>query len=218
MTTRVQTQHLASLPTDSFVSAAFAELIADVANLLDSAKAQKPRDADEVRFWQRQLNALNKAEYHYGLGVRPQISGAAYLVPSASRPGALIHRLTKVGGVVVCSCEAGQKGQLCFHHMLINVLERASELQALEANEAAISGSGPDQAPPIDGPALLARRLAATAQIIDAMRAAQGRAREVCDWMGGTEIADTQHAYDLLTKFIDVYWAPLNQVLKEVGA
>jgi hypothetical protein len=68
--------------------------------------------------------------------VRPVISGGAYLLASASRPGALIHRLTKQGGIALCSCEAGQKQQLCWHHMLVNILERAAELEALAEDEA----------------------------------------------------------------------------------
>jgi hypothetical protein len=127
---------LTALPTDSFVSAAFAELLSDVTNLLTASQTQKPLDKDEIGFWRRQLNALNKAESYWAQGVRPVISGGAYLLASASRPGALIHRLTKQGGIALCSCEAGQKQQLCWHHMLVNILERAAELEALAEDEA----------------------------------------------------------------------------------
>jgi hypothetical protein len=127
---------LTILPTDSFVSAAFAELLSDVTNLLTAAETQKPCDKDEIGFWRRQLNALNKAESYWAQGVRPVISGGAYLLASASRPGALVHRLTKAGGIALCSCEAGQKQQLCWHHMLVNILERAAELEALAEDEA----------------------------------------------------------------------------------
>jgi len=125
-----------TLPLDAHMTAAFDELLLDVTALLESTKAQKPLDRDELRFWSRQLNALNKAESYFVQGVRPVISGSAYLLASASRPGALIHRLTKVGGIVVCSCEAGQKGILCWHHMLVNVIERAAELESLAEDEA----------------------------------------------------------------------------------
>jgi hypothetical protein len=127
---------LTALPTDSFVSAAFAELLSDVTDLLRAAQTQKPCDKDEIGFWRRQLNALNKAESYWAQGVRPVISGGAYLLASASRPGALVHRLTKAGGIALCSCEAGQKQQLCWHHMLVNILERAAELEALAEDEA----------------------------------------------------------------------------------
>jgi hypothetical protein len=125
------------LPLDSFVTAAFDELLTDVANLIASTQAQKPLDRDELKFWRAQQNALNKAQYQWSQGVRPAQSGQAWLVPSMSRPGSLIHRLTKQGGILVCSCEAGQKGTLCFHHMLVNVLERAAELEALAEDAAA---------------------------------------------------------------------------------
>jgi hypothetical protein len=127
---------LTILPSDAFVTAAFAELLSDVTNLLTASQTQKPLDKEEVAFWRRQLNALNKAESYFLAGVRPQIAGSAYLLASASRPGALVHRLTKAGGIAVCSCEAGQKQQLCWHHMLVNILERAAELEALAEDEA----------------------------------------------------------------------------------
>jgi len=127
---------LTILPSDSFVASAFAELLTDVENLLSSARAQQPPDRDEVKFWQSQFNALNKAQKYWTDGIRPTIAGDAYLLASASRPGALIHRLTRHGGIVVCSCEASRNGRLCFHHMLINILERAAELEALAEDEA----------------------------------------------------------------------------------
>lgn len=170
---------LQTLPTDSVVSAAFAELLDDVTNLLSASVTQKPLDKEEVSFWKRQYNSLNKAQYHWLQGVRPALSGDAYLVPSASRPGALIHRLTKQGGIVVCSCEAGQRGILCWHHVLINIVERAAELESLAARrheEDEAEGNDPEQAPEIDAQALLAERLAATEAIIDAMREAQHKA------------------------------------------
>lgn len=127
---------LSILPSDQFVTAAFAELLEDVTSLLTASQAQKPQDRDEISFWRRQLNALNKAEAYFAQGVRPQISGAAYLLASASRPGALVHRLVKQGGIVVCSCEAGNNGALCWHHMLLNVVERAAELEQLAEDAA----------------------------------------------------------------------------------
>ncbi len=178
---------LTTLPTDSFVTAALSELLEDVTNLLSAAQSQKPLDKDEISFWRRQLNALNKAESYFVQGVRPIISGTAYLLASASRPGALIHRLTRHGGIVVCSCEAGVKGTLCWHHMLINVIERAAELESLSAPAVEDVSSGPEQTPeaaagnPIPHAAeaaawlTLQQRLDATARLLDAMRAEQQR-------------------------------------------
>jgi hypothetical protein len=127
---------LTILPADSFVAAAFAELLEDVTNLLAAAQTQKPLDKEEVSFWRRQLNALNKAESYFAQGVRPTSSGSAYLLASASRPGALVHRLVTQGGIVVCSCEAGQKGTLCWHHLFVNVLDRAAEMEQLAEDDA----------------------------------------------------------------------------------
>jgi hypothetical protein len=176
---------LTTLPLDTFVAAAFAELLEDVTNLLAAAQAQKPCDKDEISFWKRQLNALNKAESYWRQGVRPTISANAYLLASASRPGALVHRLTRQGGILLCSCEAGQKGTLCWHHMLVNVLERAAEMEGAALKEAELVSGGSNDPNPIPHAAeaaawvgaqiTLTQRLAATAQLLDTLRAAQGR-------------------------------------------
>jgi hypothetical protein len=169
---------LHTLPTDTFVTAALAELLEDVTNLL--------RDADgreETAFWRRQLTALNKAQYHWLNGVRPQLTGDAYLMPSATSRGLNVYRLTRLGGILHCDCKAGQNGILCYHHMLINVVERAAELEALATAREDVSGGSeptPDVAsPPIphreEAAAWLAlqTRLDATAQYVAALRAAQ---------------------------------------------
>lgn len=180
---------LTTLPTDTFVTAALAELLDDVTNLLTSAQAQKPCDKDEIGFWRRQLSALNKAESYWLQGVRPQIAGDTYLLASASRPGALVHRLTKQGGIVVCSCEAGQRSLLCWHHMLCNVVERAAEMEALATTREDVSG-GPDTTP--DAHQLLSQRLDATAQILAAMRTAQGRSSLSFDPPGDNPLGDQE--------------------------
>lgn len=178
---------LSTLPMDAFVTAAFAELLSDVTNLLRAAEQQKPVDKAEVSFWRRQVNALNKAESYWLQGVRLIISDSAYLLPSASRPGALVHRLTRVGGILICSCEAGTKGTLCWHHQLACIVERAAELEALAAKEVAIAGGGsePTAGNPIPHAAEAATwlasqqqlhaRLRATEALLATLRQAQGR-------------------------------------------
>lgn len=174
---------LTQLPANNFITAAFTELLDDVTNLLTAARDQKPRDTDELKFWHAQFNALNKAEKYWSDGTRPTISGSAYLLPSASRPGALVHRLTRIGGILICSCEAGSKGTLCWHHQLACIVERAAELESL-ARTAEDVGSGPETggnpiphaaaaAAWVAGQITLAERLATTAQLLDAMRDAQ---------------------------------------------
>jgi len=56
--------------------------------------------------------ARAKAEYHLagGLRVRRATNGS-YLVPSATHPGAVVHRVSDG----VCSCEASQNGRYCWH-------------------------------------------------------------------------------------------------------
>jgi hypothetical protein len=189
---------LHSLPTVPFVAAAFAELLEDVTNLLAAAQQQKPCDKEETGFWRRQLSALNKAEAYWLQGVRPHISAESYLLTSASRPGALVHRLSKQGGIVVCSCEAGQRALLCWHHMLINVVERAAELESAAQKEEEIGGGGSESAPetaasPIPHAAAAAAwltlqtRLAVTAQYVATLRAAQR-----CDPPGDNPLGDDQ--------------------------
>jgi hypothetical protein len=175
---------LHTLPADTFVTAALAELLDDVTNLLASAQAQKPCDKDEIGFWRRQLSALNKAESYWLQGVRPQLGGATYLLASASRPGALVHRLTKQGGIVVCSCEAGQRSLLCWHHMLCNVVERAAELETLAAQKEAEISGGSEPTPDVASAPIphreeaaawlaLQTRLAVTARYVATLRAGQ---------------------------------------------
>lgn len=125
-----------TLPSDAHMTAAFDELLSDVTALLTSAKAQKPIDRDELKFWARQLNALNKAQYHWSNGVRPIRCGACWLIPSASLGGALVHRLCQLGHIWMCNCMAGEKGILCWHHMLACVIDRGAELESLAEDAA----------------------------------------------------------------------------------
>jgi len=193
---------LTTLPLDSFVVSAFAELLEDVSSLLTAAEQSKPLDRDEIAFWTRQLNALNKAEYNWTQGVRIVLADGAYLLPSASRPGALVHRLTRQGGILICSCEAGQKQTLCWHHMLVNIVERAAEMESEAQKDAAISGSGPESAPQAAAPSwqigayigqqLLQSRLAATDAYLATLRAVQGRTAERAPRRLGVRLVTTR--------------------------
>lgn len=158
---------LTTLPTDSFVAAAFAELLEDVTNLLRAADGR-----DERTFWRRAADGAEQGAVSLSERRAPAPHGRCLLLPSATSRGLLVYRLTKLGGILTCDCQAGQKGILCYHHMLINVLERAAELESREQEED-VSGSGPDDA--AHAAQLLSERLAATAAIIDAMRAEQQR-------------------------------------------
>jgi len=67
------------------------------------------------------VNALNKAAYHMHAGLEVTLTIGAILVPSGTR-GGVIHRVDHLRG---CSCEAGRKGAVCWHAMLVEVIEQA---------------------------------------------------------------------------------------------
>jgi hypothetical protein len=115
---------LLQLPSNDQIEAALEELVADTQKLYDVRDTQ---DADECAFWKRQRNAFQKAQLHWLKGVRPTPTPSGYLVPSASRPGALVHRCYRAGDIWLCTCEAAS---FCWHHALITAIERAVELAA----------------------------------------------------------------------------------------
>jgi hypothetical protein len=122
--------------SDAFIAAALEEFVTETQTLLDAALAQKPADADvrdEIKFWRAQRNAFVKAQHYFGQGVRLTQTPSGYTVPSASRPGALVHCCYKVGDIWACSCEAGEKGFFHWHTALIHAVERGLELARLAA-------------------------------------------------------------------------------------
>lgn len=125
---------------DTFIAAALEEFVTDTAHLLDAARQQKPLDRDEIDFWKRQSNAFVKAQTYFLQGVRLTATPSGYTVPSASRPGALVHRLYRVGGVWHCSCEAGQRGIFHWHAAMVAVYERGYELAGYEDDTDADAG------------------------------------------------------------------------------
>lgn len=68
-----------------------------------------------------QVHALNKAALalHQGLEITPTAGG--FLIPSGTR-GGVVHRVSTLYG---CSCEAGRKGQACWHSASIQIIEHA---------------------------------------------------------------------------------------------
>jgi hypothetical protein len=94
---------------------------------LSQPEAQGEPDAKtERRYYESQRRCYAKAQYHHLQGVRPIYSGAAWLITSGSR-GGLVHRIHREGGVLVCSCEAGQNGRCCYHKLLVEVAELAAD-------------------------------------------------------------------------------------------
>ena len=115
---------------DTYIAQALEEFVTDTQNLLTAAEQQKPLDKDEIGYWTRQRNAFAKAQKYFADGTRLAATPSAYLVPSASRPGALVHRLYQAGDVWICPCEA--RG-FCWHHALVHGYERGAELASLDA-------------------------------------------------------------------------------------
>jgi hypothetical protein len=120
------------------VAAALEELTRDCHTQIDRLAAQPkqgdPDVKDETKFWLSQYRSFTKAAYHWARGVRPAVSDAgAWLIPSASQPGAVVHEVTRHGGVWVCgpTCEAGKRGVFHWHSALIQGIERARELADL---------------------------------------------------------------------------------------
>jgi hypothetical protein len=132
---------------DTFISQALEEFVVDTHNLLTAALAHKAAgDADvkdEIAFWRNQNRAFTKALHYFLNGVRLTATATGYTVPSASRPGALVHRMYRVGEVWGCSCEAGQRGIFHWHSALIAGYERGEELANLESREDADDGPTP---------------------------------------------------------------------------
>jgi hypothetical protein len=133
----MRTNVLSILPSESFVTQAFDELITDTQNLFAAAMQSTPIDKDEAAFWRRQRNAFVNAQADWiESGFRPTPTESGYLFPSSSRPGSLRHRVWQLGGVWVCSCESGERGLFHRHTATIAVLERAAELETLAEDAA----------------------------------------------------------------------------------
>jgi hypothetical protein len=122
---------------DTFISQALEEFVTDTHNLLTTTQARPDARTDEdvkaeIKFWKAQHNAFVKAQTYFLNGRRLTQTPSGYTVESASRPGALIHRMYKVGEVWGCSCEAGVKGVFHWHTALICGYERGLELADLD--------------------------------------------------------------------------------------
>lgn len=122
----------------TLVASALEELTRECHTQIDRLAAQpKQGDPDvkaETKFWLSQYRAFTKAAYYWQQGIRPTVStSGAWLIPSASRPGSVVHECAKHGGIWVCgpSCEAGKRGVFHWHSALIGGIERAFELADL---------------------------------------------------------------------------------------
>jgi hypothetical protein len=134
---------------DAFIAAALEEFVTDTHNLLTTTLARPDAKTDEdvkaeIKFWRAQHNAFVKALHYFLNGRRLTQTPSGYTVESASRPGALVHRMYKVGEVWGCSCEAGVKGVFHWHTAMICGYERGYELADLDGRaDAADDGPTP---------------------------------------------------------------------------
>ena len=102
-------------PTEQATAAALERLADEHQRSAERAEAR-----EEQTFFRRWSGAFRKALYVFAQGVRPEPTpSGAWLVPSATRAGQ-VHQVGRDGR---CTCEAGQKGQACWHAALAAGLE-----------------------------------------------------------------------------------------------
>lgn len=94
-----------SLPPITVLATAAADLVLQAADAENTAR----------------VNSLNKAALHLHSGIEVTLTCGGILIPSGTR-GGIIHRVDNVRG---CSCEAGRKGNVCWHASLVEIIERA---------------------------------------------------------------------------------------------
>lgn len=88
----------------------------DVLTAAAAELAEAARQADDFAA----ERAFNKATLYLHEGITP--TTGSFLVPSGTR-GGLVHRVSTVYG---CGCEAGRKGQMCWHAALVEIVELAA--------------------------------------------------------------------------------------------
>lgn len=109
----------ATFPPDAAIVASFESIL----DQIDTAR-RLAEEKDEQAYWRTQHNGFAKAQANFLAGLRPLDTGVAYLVKSATRPDAVVHRVRQVGGVWLCSCEATG---FCWHAALIGAIDHAAD-------------------------------------------------------------------------------------------
>ena len=110
----------------STLERAILEALETSATFFAAALRQAESDEDRKHF-KAELNAVTKATYHYIRGVRPeQLAGGTWLIPSGTRAG-VVHRIADS----TCSCEAGGKGDTCWHIAMVAGCESGADTQYL---------------------------------------------------------------------------------------
>ena len=110
-----------TFPSDKALASAFEGIL----NQIDTARrAGDPKDKEEQAYWRAQHNAFAKAQAHFLEGVRPLDTGSSYLLRSATRPDAVVHRVRQAGGVWLCSCESTG---ICWHAAFVGAIDLAAD-------------------------------------------------------------------------------------------
>lgn len=108
----------------------FEDVIASLDQSIDRLRqpgAQGDPDAKTERaYFVAQRRAYVRAQSHWLAGVRPQDTGRAWLVPSATNAGT-VYRVSRVGEVLGCDCPAAENERLCWHVVLVSTVEYAMD-------------------------------------------------------------------------------------------
>lgn len=108
----------------------FEDVIASLDQSIDRLRqpgAQGDPDAKTERaYFVAQRRAYVKAQSHWLAGVRPQDTGRAWLVPSATNAGT-VYRVSRAGEVLSCDCPAAENERLCWHKVLVSTVEYAMD-------------------------------------------------------------------------------------------
>lgn len=120
---------------------------------LSQPDAQGEPDAKtERKYFEAQRRGYVKAQLAHLSGTKVIDTGAGWLVASATRAG-VAHRVSRIGMVLTCNCEAAQNERLCFHKLLVEVIElaadRANEYDdGLETSDLCGGSFDPEPTPP----------------------------------------------------------------------
>lgn len=114
------------------VAATFEDIITSldvsIARLRQPGAQGDPDAKTERQYFQAQRRAYVKALSHWLRGARPQDTGRAWLVPSATTAG-VVYRVARQGAVLACDCPAAENERLCWHKILVEVAELADDRQ-----------------------------------------------------------------------------------------
>lgn len=118
------------MTSDAAISATFEQIL----DQLDrERRLSDPKDKTEQAYWRSQHHAFAKAAAHFAEGVRPKWTGLSYLVRSATRPDAVVHRVRRVGDIWLCSCEATH---YCWHAAMTAAYDQSEDNVELTAETA----------------------------------------------------------------------------------